>query len=104
MSLSLAITPSGHLRVEDVPAGQPAVAEAAASALRRAFGQSSGDGLLALASDELDRDLPAEFVFWRGFGRTFFEHLCRLVQAKLLELQSCLFHGQHQYTASARAA
>src|SRR5437773_2518605 len=35
MSLSLAITPSGHLRMENAPAGQPAIAEAAASALRR---------------------------------------------------------------------
>ena len=83
MSLSLAITPSGHLHVEDGAQEQPSLAEATAPALRHAFDQSSAEGLLLLATAELERELPAEFVFWRGFAREFFQRLC--------QLEPCLF-------------
>src|SRR5437660_1241198 len=76
--LTLTITPSGHLRLEDAPERQPAVSEATATALKRAFAESSVDGLLALATDELDRDLPVELVFWRGIARELFQRICHL--------------------------
>src|SRR5205823_4953184 len=78
MSLSLAITPGGHLRVEDDPESQPAVAETAAGRLRRAFELASAEGLLVLAARELDQELPAALVFWRGFAREFFNRICHL--------------------------
>src|SRR5436190_7036723 len=78
MSLSLALTPAGHLRVEVGPEGQAPLAENVAATLRHSFGHSSAEGLLALASEELDLELPAEFVFWRGFAREFFNQLCHL--------------------------
>ena len=46
--------------------------------LRHSFGQSSAEGLLALAGRELDAELPADFVYWRGLAREFFSRLCHL--------------------------
>src|SRR3977135_4300979 len=83
MNLSLAITPGGHLRVEDGHEGQAPLAENVAARLRHSFAQSSAEGLLALASKELDVELPAEFVFWRGFAREFFNGLCHLGEGAL---------------------
>jgi hypothetical protein len=78
MSLRLTITPGGHLRVEDGPDGQAPLADTLAAKLRDAFGRSSADGLLTLATKELELELPAEFVYWRGFAREFFNRLCHL--------------------------
>src|ERR1700680_1736645 len=78
MNHSLALTPGGHLRMEVAPDGQASIAETLAASLQHAFGQSSVEGLLALATKELDQELPAEFVFWRGFTREFFHRLCHL--------------------------
>ena len=77
----ISLTPSGHLRVEDGLATEPTLDEPAADTLRRAFGESSAEGLLLLATGALDRELPADFVFWRGFAREFFQHVC-LMRAK----------------------
>lgn len=77
------ITPSGHLRVEDGLAMGPPVEEAASDSLRRAFGESSAAGLLLLATNELDQELPTDFVFWRGFARDFFQHVCQLGDAPI---------------------
>jgi hypothetical protein len=80
--LSLTITPGGHLRVEDTePDGQQPLAEAAAAALQHAFGQSSAEGLLLLGSKELDQELPADLVFWRGVARDLFGRVCHLGEA-----------------------
>jgi len=81
MTLSLALTPSGHLRLEDGAESQPPVSETAAAALRRAFGQSSAEGLLLLGTKDLDQQLPADFVFWRGIARDLFQRVCHLGEA-----------------------
>src|SRR5947209_1438599 len=81
MQPCLAITPSGHLRVEDGPATQPPIPETTAALLRGAFAQSSADGLLVLATRELDQEVPADFVFWRGVARDLFQHVCHLGEA-----------------------
>lgn len=83
MNLSLAITPSGHLRVDEALEGQAPVSEATAAALRVSFAQSSAEGLLLLGTKELDQELPPEFVFWRGISRAFFQRVCHLGEAAL---------------------
>lgn len=83
MNLSLAITPSGHLHVEEGPPSEPAVDEATAAALRHAFAQSSADGLLLLATQAVAADLPAEFVFWRSLACELFQRLCRLGESSV---------------------
>ncbi len=83
MQPCLSITPSGHLRVEEGSAMEPTLDEPAADVLRRAFAESSAAGLLLLATSALDQELPADFVFWRGFARDFFQHVCHLGEAPI---------------------
>src|SRR5687767_9013690 len=88
MNLSLTITPSGHLHVREASESQPAVPDTAATGLRGAFQESSAAGLLLLATNELDQELPAEFIFWRGFAREFFQQLCHLDESAVDEWAS----------------
>jgi non-specific serine/threonine protein kinase len=83
MTPRLALAPSGHLSVEDEPESPSPLSEATAAALRQAFGQSSADGLLWLASSALEGELPAELVFWRGFAQDLFQRLCHLGEPSL---------------------
>src|SRR5207244_1927919 len=46
-----------------------------------AFALSSAEGLLALAGSELDLELPADYVYWRGFSRDFFQRVCHFGDA-----------------------
>jgi non-specific serine/threonine protein kinase len=78
MSTSLAISPSGHLRVESEPDSLPLVSDETAAALESSFARSSAEGLLCLASHELDEALPAALVFWRGLARLLFQAVCQL--------------------------
>jgi hypothetical protein len=55
MQSCFAITPGGHLRVDDVLAIAPTLDESATASLQRAFGESSAAGLLLLAASEFDR-------------------------------------------------
>jgi non-specific serine/threonine protein kinase len=63
--------------VEPVVNGEHTISEASANALRQAFEQSNALGLFLLARSEMDQELPAEFVFWRGIVRDFFQRLCQ---------------------------
>jgi SNF2 family DNA or RNA helicase len=83
MNLSLAITPSGALRIEDAPESQTPVSDGAAAALRDAFGESSPAGLLLLVSHQFDGALPPEFVFWRGLAQRYFQQICHLGEAAI---------------------
>src|SRR5438105_8265586 len=83
MQPCLSITPSGHLCVEDGLAAERILDEPTAAGARRAFGLSSAEGLLLLASSALDQQLPADFVFWRGFARDFFQRVCHLGEAPI---------------------
>ena len=78
MSINLFISPSGQLRLEEVDLAPPEISTSATSAIHEAFARSSADGLLRLASHEIDEELPAAFVFWRGLARLFFQSLCQL--------------------------
>jgi non-specific serine/threonine protein kinase len=88
MSLSLTITPGGHLHLVNDPDSLPTVPEAAAAALQRAFEQSSAEGLLRLASAELSPELPPALVFWRGLARQFFQAVCQLGEAGIKQWAS----------------
>jgi non-specific serine/threonine protein kinase len=78
MSTSLTITPGRQLQVADDPDSLPLISDTALTALETAFAQSSAAGLLRLASHELDEELPAVLVFWRGLARRLFQAVCQL--------------------------
>jgi SNF2-related domain/SNF2 Helicase protein/Helicase conserved C-terminal domain len=78
MSLSVLITPGGHLRVTHDPESLPEVSGEVSEALEKAFGKSSAEGLLLLASRGLGQELPAALVFWRSLARQFFQAVCQL--------------------------
>jgi len=66
MSLTIMITPGGHLRLESDPGALPALTAERTDALQGAFASSSVVGLLALVGQELGQELPPALVFWRG--------------------------------------
>ena len=43
---------------------------------KAAFAKSSAAGLVLLASHDLDHEMPAELIFWRGLARRFFQAVC----------------------------
>ncbi|MFN0017389.1 MAG: DEAD/DEAH box helicase [Pirellulaceae bacterium] len=88
MSVSLLITPGGHLRIVRDPESLPEVSGEAAEALTEAFGKSSAEGLLLLASREFAQELPASLVFWRSLARQFFQAVCQLGEGAFQKWQS----------------
>ena len=78
MNIGIVITPGGQLRVADAPESLPDVGDAAAAALQNAFSRSNAEGLLLLASQQVQKELPASLAFWRGFAREFFQAACHL--------------------------
>ncbi len=78
MNLTLHITPGGHLRARQNPGSLPETLNGLAGALEMAFGKSSAEGLLLLASGEPTLELPSELVFWRSLARQFFQAVCQL--------------------------
>ncbi|MSR59133.1 MAG: DEAD/DEAH box helicase [Planctomycetaceae bacterium] len=78
MSLNICITPGGRLRVEPAPEISPEVSAAAAELLEQAFAVSTAEGLLLLASQKIEQELPAAFVYWRSLARQLFQAVCRL--------------------------
>lgn len=88
MSFSLLITPGGHLRIVRDPESLPEVSGEAAEALTEAFGKSSAEGLLLLASREFAQELPASLVFWRSLARQFFQAVCQLGEGAFQKWQS----------------
>lgn len=77
MHLNVFLTPSGRLRIEEAAENIPEVSEAIGQRLVSAFAESSADGLVLLASQELGEALPAGLVYWRGFARRFFQAVCQ---------------------------
>ncbi|MHB1794474.1 MAG: DEAD/DEAH box helicase [Acidobacteriaceae bacterium] len=77
MNLVLSISPHGHLHVETAADEEGAVAgEAVATRIERAFVESAAQGLLHLATAELETNLPAAFSFARDWGRAYLTQLC----------------------------
>jgi non-specific serine/threonine protein kinase len=83
MTLSLSISPGGQLYLEDAPELVLEISAQTVESLKRAFGESSAEGLFVLASGEITEELPAAFVFWRGLARKFFQAICQLGEAEL---------------------
>jgi len=88
MSVSVLITPGGHLRAGRDPACLPEVSPERAAALQSAFDKSSAEGLLLLASQEFAQDLPRALVFWRSLARQFFQAVCQLGEEGFQRWQS----------------
>ncbi len=78
MNLSLQITPGGRLQTIEDPEAAPALSREAEIELAKTFGESSAEGLLLLASSQLEEELPAAFLFWRTLVRQFFQAVCQL--------------------------
>jgi len=77
MTLALSISPHGRLHVETATDEEAAVAgEAAARRIEKAFAESTAQGLLHLATVELETNLPAAFSFARDWGRAYLTQLC----------------------------
>ena len=77
-NIGLVITPGGQLRIEEAPDSLPEVSAAEAETLEKAFGKSNAAGLLLLASQEMQLELPASLAFWRGLACQFFQAVCQL--------------------------
>jgi hypothetical protein len=80
MSVTLHITPHGHLiaeSVEETEASAP-LSKSAAERVLAAFAVSASDGLLHLATVELQNELPSSLSFARSIGREYLTRLCRL--------------------------
>src|SRR5437868_2672057 len=78
MSMTVIITPAGSLRLAADSESLPALSGAATQTLEQAFSKSPAEGLLVLASQEMDRELPAALVFWREMARQLFQAVCQL--------------------------
>jgi non-specific serine/threonine protein kinase len=77
MNLILSISPHGRLHVETAADEDAAVAdEAVAKRIERAFAESTAQGLLHLATVELETNLPVAFSFARDWGRAYLTQLC----------------------------
>jgi len=82
----IAINPHGHLHWE---AGGDEEAWPEASALERvgkAFAQGPAQGVLHLASRELNTPVPAAVAFWREYGRFYLSRFCHGVAPATAEL------------------
>ena len=88
MSLGIAITPAGNLRVVHDAERLPELSNEAAESLKTAFSNSSAEGLLLLASGDLPQELPAALVFWRSLARQFFQAVCQLGEGGFPKWQS----------------
>ena len=75
VSLSLALTPHGHL-VLSPEDGVPGLDAATAGRLQRAFGRGAGHGLLQLGAEETGTALPPVYSYWREFGARYVTALC----------------------------
>lgn len=70
------ITPHGSLLIEPALEGGPWQDEAAAQRLASALAEGPGQGLLHLATRELNTPLPAAAAWWRELARRHLTQLC----------------------------
>ncbi len=89
MSIRICVSPHGRLLCEaitdDVSEAAVALSDAAATAIRSVFEESSAAGLLLLAGPSVRETLPADFLFWRDWARRFFQAVCQLDEEQLAE-------------------
>ena len=75
VSLSLDLTPRGHLIVSHEADAAP-LDSRLAERLVRAFERGPGHGLLLLGADEAGTSLPPVHAYWREFAARFVTSLC----------------------------
>ncbi len=75
VSLSLTLTPQGHLVLARDPEGAP-LQGGLAERLLASFERGSGHGLLALGAEETATALPPILSYWRDFGARYVAALC----------------------------
>jgi len=78
---SLALSPQGHVHLEDPPAPESLVEVGVLARLREAFARGPAAGLLHLGGVELDASLPPTLGCWRDFARRFLSRLAGLAAA-----------------------
>jgi non-specific serine/threonine protein kinase len=76
MGLILSISPHGRLIAAATPAGESLLDDAMAGRIARAFGQGQAQGLLHMATRELQAGVPPEFAFARDFACDYLTRLC----------------------------
>ena len=75
--LSLAISPSGRLRLVGSPDEEP-LEPKSAEAIAAAFARGAADGLFHLGAVEVSTRLPPTLAFFRDFARLFVNRLCAI--------------------------
>src|SRR5712692_8315071 len=75
VSLSLGLTPRGHLALFH-DAGTLGLDAGLMERLVRSFERGSGHGLFLLGADEAGISLPPVYAYWREFGARFVTALC----------------------------
>jgi non-specific serine/threonine protein kinase len=87
MTVRTYVSPHGRIGCEAVGDGSAgeasSLSEDAKRAICSAFDVSSAEGLLLLAKPAVRENLAADLLFWRQFGRLFFQSLCQLDQQQL---------------------
>jgi SNF2-related domain/SNF2 Helicase protein/Helicase conserved C-terminal domain len=78
MSTALAISCGGRLLLESADDGQGVPDGSIARRIEAALTKSLGDGLMHLATVELQTDLPPSFVFARDFACEYLTQLCHI--------------------------
>ena len=78
---SLALSPQGHVHLEDPPSPGSLVEAAVLARVRQAFDLGPASGLLHLGGVELDASLPPTLACWRDFARRFLSRLAGLAAA-----------------------
>jgi hypothetical protein len=76
MAVSPSVSPHGRLLVLAASPGQALLHDPQSERIRRAFAQSQANGLLHLATHELQSHLPPELAFARNFACRYLTRLC----------------------------
>jgi superfamily II DNA or RNA helicase len=79
-SLSLLVSPSGHLRPDVTPLAPAPLADAAAERIAAAFERGEGAGLLHLGAAEVETALPPVLGYFRDLARTMVTRACQLAE------------------------
>jgi non-specific serine/threonine protein kinase len=69
VSVTVHLTPQGHLRLADEPSSR--LDAGVAGRLRDAFARGSGHGLLHLGAAEVETPLPVVLAYWRDVGARY---------------------------------
>ena len=99
VSLSLLVSPTGHLRPNPTPPRPAPLSDEAAVRLTVAFSEGEGPGLLHLGAAELDTPLPPTLAFFRELGRSLLGRVCQLA-----EPEQALAAGNRRWTRAPPAA